>query len=172
MYSVYSSICIFLGPLSDKSDLCETCYKTLTNCPGHFGYIELPLPVVNPLFHKLIGTILKMSCLSCHQIQLPSKQWIPFILQKCLNSLKISAYIKKVLTIQIKLLNKGLIIPAMDVQNIMMELVSKFGSYENIPEESISPIVEYENMARNGKCYFFFSLSFFKLYLVICDSRC
>lgn len=64
---------LFSGPISDKSDICETCYKTMTNCPGHFGYIELPLPLVNPLFHKLIGTILKISCLSCHQIQLPSK---------------------------------------------------------------------------------------------------
>ncbi|KAJ8970269.1 hypothetical protein NQ317_017164 [Molorchus minor] len=31
-----------LGPLSDKSPPCGTCNKTMTNCPGHFGYIELP----------------------------------------------------------------------------------------------------------------------------------
>lgn len=67
---------------------------------------------------------------------------------------------------QIKLLNKGLVIPAMEVQNTMMELVSKFGSYENIPEESISAIVEYDNMARNGKCYIHYFFTTFGIIIV------
>lgn len=55
---------------------------------------------------------------------------------------------------QIKLLNKGLIIPAMEVQSIMMELVSKYSCYENIPEESTTPLDEYKQLANDSKCNF------------------
>lgn len=62
-----------LGPLTEKSEPCGTCFQNIFQCPGHFGYIELPLPLVNPLFHKIVGTILRLSCLSCFRIQVPSK---------------------------------------------------------------------------------------------------
>lgn len=29
---------------------CSTCCQDFNNCPGHFGHVELPLPVYNPLF--------------------------------------------------------------------------------------------------------------------------
>lgn len=54
---------------------------------------------------------------------------------------------------QIKLLNKGLIIPAMEVQSIMMELVSEFSCYENIPEKSTTPLDEYKQLANDSKKY-------------------
>lgn len=41
-------------------------------CSGHFGHIELPVPVVNPLFHKALSMLLKLSCLSCFKLQVPS----------------------------------------------------------------------------------------------------
>ncbi|KAH1018463.1 hypothetical protein HUJ05_006231 [Dendroctonus ponderosae] len=59
-----------LGPSTDRNQPCGTCSKNSTLCPGHFAYIDLPVPCVNPLFHKVVGTILKLSCLSCHQMQL------------------------------------------------------------------------------------------------------
>ncbi|CAG9831713.1 unnamed protein product [Diabrotica balteata] len=117
-----------LGPYSDKDTLCESCNQTFTNCPGHFGYIELPLPVVNPLFHKIIGTIVKISCLSCFQIQLPT-------------------HIKKVLCIQMKLLNCGMITEAMSVEAVITELISKYEKFENIPTESIKSVLKYEVLA-------------------------
>ncbi|KAL1509795.1 hypothetical protein ABEB36_004477 [Hypothenemus hampei] len=42
----------------------------MASCPGHFGFIELPVPCENPVFHKVIGTILRYSCLTCHRLQL------------------------------------------------------------------------------------------------------
>ncbi|KAG5891414.1 hypothetical protein JTB14_031480 [Gonioctena quinquepunctata] len=120
-----------LGPLSDKGELCGTCSKSMTNCPGHFGYIDLPLPVVNPLFHKIIGTILKMSCLSCFHIQTPT-------------------HVKRILSIQIKLLNCGLITAAMEVESKVTELIMKHEKYENIPEESITSILVYEQLANDS----------------------
>lgn len=59
--------------MTEHSDPCATCFQNIFNCPGHFGHIELPLPVVNPLFHKLIMILLRISCLSCFSIQLPGK---------------------------------------------------------------------------------------------------
>uniref|UniRef100_A0A3P9I565 DNA-directed RNA polymerase subunit n=1 Tax=Oryzias latipes TaxID=8090 RepID=A0A3P9I565_ORYLA len=38
-----------LGP-ADLKEVCSTCCQDFNNCPGHFGHIELPLPVYNPLF--------------------------------------------------------------------------------------------------------------------------
>ena len=36
---------------NDRGD-CETCGLGGTRCPGHFGHIELPVPVFNPLLLK------------------------------------------------------------------------------------------------------------------------
>lgn len=62
-----------LGPLKDKGELCETCNNMMLQCPGHFGYIDIPLPLANPLFTKYISILLRMTCLSCFAIQLPRK---------------------------------------------------------------------------------------------------
>ena len=38
---------------------CKTCYKTLTECPGHFGHIELAKPVFNVQYEAEIVKIVK-----------------------------------------------------------------------------------------------------------------
>lgn len=38
-----------LGPPHSR-EVCATCMQNFSNCPGHFGHIELPLTVYNPLF--------------------------------------------------------------------------------------------------------------------------
>lgn len=43
-----------LGPL-DKNDVCLTCHLDYFKCPGHFGHIDLALPVYNPIFFKGIS---------------------------------------------------------------------------------------------------------------------
>ncbi|CAG9861401.1 unnamed protein product [Phyllotreta striolata] len=114
-----------LGPYSDQGELCGTCNNTFTKCPGHFGHIELPLPVVNPLFHKFIGMILKMSCLNCFHIQLPT-------------------HMKKVLCIQMKLLNCGMVTEALLIENQVAELVVKYTEFKNIPPKELENILQYE----------------------------
>ncbi|KAF4791332.1 RNA polymerase I subunit A [Turdus rufiventris] len=42
-----------LGP-PDSKEVCATCLQNFSNCPGHFGHIELPLPVYNPLFFDFV----------------------------------------------------------------------------------------------------------------------
>ena len=56
-----------LGP-TDKDDLCGTCAQNYIFCPGHFGHMELPLPVYHPLFFKVLLQILRSSCFKCGQL--------------------------------------------------------------------------------------------------------
>lgn len=36
-----------LGP-ADLKEICTTCMQDFNNCPGHFGHVDLHLPVYNP----------------------------------------------------------------------------------------------------------------------------
>eukprot|EP00177_Eucheuma_denticulatum_P001588 GFKZ01002840.1.p1 GENE.GFKZ01002840.1~~GFKZ01002840.1.p1 ORF type:complete len:1684 (-),score=219.39 GFKZ01002840.1:1449-6500(-) len=54
-----------LGPVSFEDGLCVTCGLSYSSCPGHFGHIELPVPIVNPLLSKLVLKILRSSCWRC-----------------------------------------------------------------------------------------------------------
>lgn len=47
---------------------CRTCGKSMGNCFGHFGYIELTKPVIHVLYSKLIYKILKSTCRSCGKV--------------------------------------------------------------------------------------------------------
>ena len=38
--------------------------------PGHFGHIQLPFPVVNPLFVGLLVSILNVVCMNCHRLRI------------------------------------------------------------------------------------------------------
>jgi DNA-directed RNA polymerase II subunit RPB1 len=39
-----------LGPL-DRNFMCQTCQQSQTDCPGHFGHIELCKPVFHAGFY-------------------------------------------------------------------------------------------------------------------------
>lgn len=62
-----------LGPVG-KSDLCATCHLGQMQCPGHFGHIQLPTPVYNPLFFREMYGLLKSTCLYCHNFKLVKAQ--------------------------------------------------------------------------------------------------
>uniref|UniRef100_A0A3B3DT98 DNA-directed RNA polymerase n=1 Tax=Oryzias melastigma TaxID=30732 RepID=A0A3B3DT98_ORYME len=59
-----------LGP-ADFKEVCSTCCQDFNNCPGHFGHIELPLPVYNPLFFDKLYLLIRGSCLLCHILTCP-----------------------------------------------------------------------------------------------------
>lgn len=59
-----------LGP-TDKDDLCGTCSQNYIFCPGHFGHLELPLPVYHPMFFKVLQQILRASCFQCSHLLIP-----------------------------------------------------------------------------------------------------
>ena len=49
---------------------CATCGGKVDECPGHFGNIELAMPVVHVGFIKEIKTLLDSTCKSCGRIKL------------------------------------------------------------------------------------------------------
>jgi DNA-directed RNA polymerase I subunit RPA1 len=59
-----------LGP-NDFHSVCKTCNLDFKNCPGHFGHIDLIMPVYNPLTFKLMFKLLQSTCFYCHSLKIP-----------------------------------------------------------------------------------------------------
>ena len=72
---------LVMGPSGMLKESCLTCRQTIRNCCGHFGHINLPLPVINPLFHKEVLTLLKLSCSYCYKLAIPPNLRNLFIYQ-------------------------------------------------------------------------------------------
>ena len=54
-----------MGCISNNSQ-CPTCSGDIWNCPGHFGHIELNMPII--LFYKQCVPFLKCFCHECHRL--------------------------------------------------------------------------------------------------------
>ncbi|KAG8633988.1 DNA-directed RNA polymerase III subunit 1 isoform X3 [Manihot esculenta] len=61
-----------MGP-ANKNSTCQTCGAGFHECPGHFGYLNLVLPVFNVGYISNILDILKCICKSCSHILLGDK---------------------------------------------------------------------------------------------------
>jgi DNA-directed RNA polymerase beta' subunit len=59
---------------TDSTVPCETCKGNATDCPGHFGHIELNEPVVHPLYYKRVTSFLNCFCLKCYRLILQKDQ--------------------------------------------------------------------------------------------------
>ncbi|XP_074555847.1 LOW QUALITY PROTEIN: DNA-directed RNA polymerase III subunit 1-like [Curcuma longa] len=55
---------------ANKAGVCSTCHGNFTECPGHFGYLKLTLPVFNVGYFNSILNILKCICKACGRILL------------------------------------------------------------------------------------------------------
>ncbi|MBC7128856.1 MAG: DNA-directed RNA polymerase subunit A' [Thermoplasmatales archaeon] len=53
---------------------CKTCGQGVRDCPGHFGHIELAMPIIHVGFVKTIYNIMKATCRSCGKILLTEKE--------------------------------------------------------------------------------------------------
>ncbi|TPX36693.1 DNA-directed RNA polymerase [Synchytrium microbalum] len=53
----------------DRSYTCQTCNEDQTNCPGHFGHIELAKPVFHGGFIVKIKKVLECICVSCGKLK-------------------------------------------------------------------------------------------------------
>ncbi len=53
-----------MGP-TGQSDICPTCKVKSLNCPGHWGYIKLSVPIVHPLHYKRVLQFLHCICVQC-----------------------------------------------------------------------------------------------------------
>jgi DNA-directed RNA polymerase beta' subunit len=48
----------------NESSICQTCFKNIWECPGHFGHITLNYPVI--IYYKKVLEFLKIFCYNCH----------------------------------------------------------------------------------------------------------
>ena len=54
--------------VTDRDCICGTCNKRNTDCPGHFGHIELARPVLNFHFVQTVVKVLKCVCCDCSKL--------------------------------------------------------------------------------------------------------
>jgi len=58
-----------LGTLEPRQR-CKTCGNTAARCPGHFGHIELAVPIIHVEFTKIIYDLLGATCRNCGRVLL------------------------------------------------------------------------------------------------------
>lgn len=59
-----------LGTIEDNVN-CETCNNSKKKCIGHYGRIELKIPVINPEMKLLVLNILNIVCNTCGKLLIP-----------------------------------------------------------------------------------------------------
>lgn len=79
----------------DRNKLCLTCFKDHNSCTGHFGHINLPEPVFNPITFDVVLKILKCVCYKCSRIR------IPYYESKLSNESRLSNIIEACKTVEI-----------------------------------------------------------------------
>uniref|UniRef100_A0A8C2EIP7 DNA-directed RNA polymerase subunit n=1 Tax=Cyprinus carpio TaxID=7962 RepID=A0A8C2EIP7_CYPCA len=92
-----------LGP-ADNKEICSTCMQDFTSCPGHFGHVDLPLPVYNPMFFDKLYLLIRGSCLGCHMLKCP-RTAVHLLLG------------------QLKLLDVGAMTEVYELENVLNQLV-------------------------------------------------
>jgi len=53
---------------------CKTCDQKASECPGHFGHIELAKPVIHVGYTRLIRKLLRVTCRSCGRVLLSPEE--------------------------------------------------------------------------------------------------
>ncbi|XP_039927309.1 DNA-directed RNA polymerase III subunit RPC1 isoform X2 [Hirundo rustica] len=84
---------------SEKDRPCETCGKSLADCLGHYGYIDLELPCFHVGYFKAVIGILQMICKTCCCIMLSveeKKQFLDYLKRPGLTYLQKRGLKKKV----------------------------------------------------------------------------
>lgn len=61
-----------LGPSNSKSE-CLTCRET-KKCPGHFGHIDLAVPIIHPQFARHLVSISNCFCLKCSKCKITKEE--------------------------------------------------------------------------------------------------
>lgn len=74
-----------LGPV-DRDGKCGTCGLGSFHCPGHFGHVELPVPVYCPMTFGQMFNVLRNACLYCHRLRMSSLKVCCVVISGCLCS--------------------------------------------------------------------------------------
>lgn len=113
-----------LGP-SESYEICTTCGLNQIHCPGHFGHINLPLPVFNPFLLSTLYKILRGSCFNCQ-------------------SLLASPIAVQLTLAQLQVLDYGFVGTAQEMQQMVAELQGK-----EMRKESIAHVLQIKEKLKN-----------------------
>ena len=94
------------GSGNSNEELCITCGNVRNLCPGHFGHIELCVPIYHPLFFPKLLQLMKIKCLACHSFRLSKRN--------C-----------KVYSLKLALIDGGRVKEALELDDIMSGIVGK-----------------------------------------------
>jgi DNA-directed RNA polymerase III subunit RPC1 len=72
--------------VSSKGAICSTCNEKYIECPGHYGYIKLELPVYHIGFFKHVLSILQCICKNCSKVLLTDQSKKKYIKLKAKTS--------------------------------------------------------------------------------------
>ena len=61
------------GPI-EQFGVCSTCGLSQHHCPGHFGHIDLVVPVYHPLLFPTVTKVLRCVCLNCHKFKMHTER--------------------------------------------------------------------------------------------------
>ncbi|XP_074598393.1 RNA polymerase I subunit RpI1 [Brevipalpus obovatus] len=113
-----------LGP-SKRNERCETCKfdSFRDECPGHFGHINLPLPIFNPFLIRQAYQLLSICCFKCHKLVLHPARLVGALAQ-------------------IKALDYGLDYVVGDLQNISEGLIRTFEEKSKIMSADFCTLLE------------------------------
>lgn len=64
--------------VSQKNGNCETCFQGLNECVGHFGYLDLALPVFHVGHFRATISILQMICKSCSKVMMKEEDKLSY----------------------------------------------------------------------------------------------
>lgn len=90
------------------------------------GHIDLSMLVYNPIFMKSVHDILRITCFSCFQLQIPEN-------------------VMEILVLQLKLLDAGYIIEAQEIEIFKSDVVA-----ESSKEEKTAKIKEMKRLLDTG----------------------
>ena len=61
---------------AQRDHLCQTCKQPEMRCPGHFGYIDLKVPVLHPMFASNFIKVCNSICWSCKNVMLKKRELV------------------------------------------------------------------------------------------------
>ncbi|GBO11352.1 DNA-directed RNA polymerase III subunit RPC1, partial [Araneus ventricosus] len=90
---------------SRKNQKCTTCGKQVQDCIGHFGYVDLNLPVFHVGYFRSIITILQSVCKTCARVLLKPEERMKYseiLKQPNINYLKKKQLRKQIVELCVK----------------------------------------------------------------------
>lgn len=76
---------------TSKTDICPTCKLRHPECIGHYGIHNLPTPIFNPLYKKLMINVMSVVCHHCGEIKVPPESIVNYGILKLPPNKRIAA---------------------------------------------------------------------------------